>query len=179
MSGLTIFLLLIIICGSLSIVFFINYGKITYYVNKITYAENLISEDVNKKAKLLVKINNVMKKTLHAKKDYLAGINDLKDDQMDVHDKDEMLNTYTNTVKNLISDYTKLANHKELKKLTSNLYDINEKLDASKIYFNKYMKELSSLSTTFPTNIISKIVRVNIKPLYPENEITSNMNQDL
>ena len=178
MSKLTIFLLLIIILGTISLIFFIIYSKLMYLQNKTKYVSELIDDDLEKKYKNLVKINNQIKKTLHAKKDYLIDINNLSDKVLSSQEKDITLEEYNNTVNNLINDYSKLTNNKVIKKQVTALYEINEKLDASKTYFNKYMTLLSESSIKFPCNIVTKIMKIKIKPLYETNETIKKINNE-
>ena len=179
MLKVIIVLVVIIMVGILSLLFFALYGKIAYLLDKTKYADDLISKDLDTKYDLLVKINKTMKKTLHAKKDYLSGLNEFSSMELFNEEKDIKLTEYAETVSHLISDYTKLANHKEIKKETKNLYEINEKIDASKTYFNKNMTELSKLYTKFPTNIVSKLAHVKIKPLYQTNDSIKKISEEL
>ena len=168
MSKLAIFLLIIIFIGVISLVFFLIYGKLAYLFDKINFADKAVNEEIEKKIKCLIKINNQAKKTLRAKKDYLQDINELSDKDIDSQEKDKILSNYNITVNNLISDYTKLANNKEMKKCITSLLEIDEKLDAS--YYNKNTEKLSEMSVKFPANIIAKIMKIKIKPLYDTNE---------
>lgn len=179
MSKLTIFLLIIIILGVISLVFFTLCSKLSYLFNKTKYAKELIDKDLEKKHKILIKINNQAKKTLRAKKDYLVNINDISDEQLSSQEKDKKLTEYSTTVSNLINDYTKLANNKEIKKQVSNLNEVDEKLDASKTYFNKYMVELSKNSVKFPSNLIAKIIKIKVNQIYETNETIKKINEEL
>jgi len=179
MKVATIILIILLLIGILAILYFNFYNKLSYLFSKTKYAEDLIDKDLDKKYKLLVKINNLMKKTLHAKKDYLVAINDFSSEELFSSEKDVKLKEYTTTVNNLISDYTKLANHKEIKKQVNNLHEIDEKLDASKTYFNKYMVELSKLSTKLPTSLIAKVNKIKVKQLYETNETIKKISEDL
>ena len=179
MSKLTIFLLIIILLGILSLVFFIIYSKLAYLFDKINYADNSISEEIDKKIKCLIKINNQAKKTLRAKKDYLQDINEISNQDIPNQEKDKILTNYNITVNNLVSDYTKLANNKEMKKSISNLHDIDEKLDASKSYYNKNTEKLVQLSMKFPAKVIAKVMKIKVKPLYDTNESINEGLEDL
>ena len=179
MGKLTIFLLVIIILGILSLLVFVIYSKLSYYFNKTSYVNKLIENDLDKKHSILIKINNQAKKTLHAKKDYLVDISKLNENELTNQEKDIKLTEYNTTVNNLLSDYTKLANHKEIKKQVSNLHDIDEKLDASKTYFNKYMVKLSESSVKFPANIIAKVAKIKVIPLFETNETIKKISEEL
>ncbi|MBO4600701.1 MAG: LemA family protein [Bacilli bacterium] len=176
---LTIFLLIIILVGVISLLFFAIYNKISYLFSKTKYSDELIDKCLEEKYKLLIKLNNSIKKTLHAKKDYLTDINKMKDLDISSEEKDEKLSDYVITVKNLISDYTKLATNKNIKAQINDLNEIDEKLDAYKTYFNKYMMELSSNYVKFPTNFVAKVSKVKIKKLYQTNDTISKLSEEL
>lgn len=179
MFKVTIFLLIIILLGVLALLFFAFYSKIAYLLDKTNYVDELIGKDLDSKYELLVKINKTMKKALHAKKDYLNDINNFNSSELFNEEKDIKLSEYDETVDHLVSDYTKLQNHKDIKKELKELAEINEKIDASKTYFNKNMSELSKLYTTFPTNVVSKLAHVKIKTLYQTNETIKKIGEEL
>lgn len=179
MIKVTIFLVIIILLGILALLFFAYYSKISYLLDKTNYVDDLISKDLDNKHDLLIRMNKTMKKALHAKKDYLSGIEELNSSELFNEEKDIKLSEFEQTVDHLISDYTKLANHKDIKKQISEMSELNEKIDASKTYFNKNMTDLSKLYTTFPTNIVSKLAHVKIKTLYQTNESIKKINEEL
>ena len=176
---LIIFLIIIVLIGVASLIFFTLYNKINYLFSKTKYSDDLIDKCLEKKYKLLIKMNGSIKKALHAKKDYLADINKMKDLELDSEDKDTKLNEFSTTARNLISDYTKLSNHKTIKAELEELDELDEKLDAYKTYFNKYMKELSLNYVKFPTSLVSRISKVKIKKLYQTNDTINKLNEEL
>lgn len=176
---LAIILLIIILLGTLSLIFFVLYNKINYLFSKTKYSDDLIRKCLDNKQKLLVKLNASIKKTLHAKKDYLVDINKIKEQELSNEEKDEKLSEYTKTVKDLISDYTKLSTNKNIKTQAKELNEIDEKLDAYKTYFNKYMTELSSNYVKFPTSLVAKLSKIKIKKLYHTNDTINKLNEEL
>ena len=176
---LIIFLLIIILIGVLSLIFFVIFNKLSYLQSKTNHADDLISECLSDKYKLLVKTNNSIKKTLHAKKDYLADITKFKDTELTNEEKDEKLSDYVNTAKNLISDYTKLNSNKTIKAEVKDLNEIDEKLDAYKTYFNKYMTELSQNYVKFPSSFVAKLSKIKIKKLYQTNDTINKLTEEL
>lgn len=174
---LIIMLLIFVLLVVLNII--VIHSKITNYYRKTKFAQEKIESNLDKKYKLLEKLNQTVKKILRAKKDYLLNISDYEKEGLSYQEKDQLLTKYNQTVKDLIFDYTKLANNKEIKKQVANLKEINEKIDASKTYFNKYMKILSQYSIKFPINIISRIMKIKITPLYETNEVIKNLSKDL
>ena len=107
---------------------------------------------------------------LRAKKYYLSDLDNINNEGLSNHDKDIQLSQYDTTVNNLMNDYTKLANNKDINKQVSSLVELNEKNAATKEYFNKYTLKLSELIKKFPNNILSKFMKIKIIPLYETSE---------
>lgn len=179
MIKLTIILIIIIVILLTTLVIISLAGRLSYLNKKISYAENIIEENINKKIKILVKLNASIKKTLRAKKDYLTELDVLSSDSLSNREKDIKLSEYDVTVNNLISDYTKLANNKDIKKQIDNLVELNEKNDATKTYFNQCTLKLSSSIKTFPNNLLSKFMKIKIIPLYETNETIKKINNEI
>lgn len=175
---LILIIVIIILIAFLTLTILALYGRLSFLNKRTLYAKDLIEENIDKKIKLLTKLNASIKKTLRAKKDYLTNIDEVNSELISYQDKDRQLSTYDKTVDNLMSDYSKLANNKEIKKQVSALLELNEKNDAAKTYFNKYMMKLSQSINKFPINLFAKIIKIKIIPLYDTNEI-NKINEEL
>ena len=179
MIKLTLILVIVILVLLIVLTILSLIGRLSYLNKKVQYAEKLIEEYIEKKIKLLTKINASIKKTLRAKKDYLTNIDELNTDSLSTQEKDSKLSEYNVTVNNLLADYTKLSNNKEIKKQVASLIELNEKNDAAKTYINKYVLKLSNVIKKFPNNILAKFMKIKIIPLYETNEIIKNIDEEL
>ena len=179
MGKFILFIIILVIIGVICLTLVGLIGKLAYLHKKTKYAESLLEEYISKKIKLLTKLNASIKKTLRAKKDYLLNISDLEKDGLTNQEKDIKLSEYNITVENLMSDYSKLANHKEIKKQVEQLVDLDEKMDATKTYFNKYMTKLSQSTIKFPINILAKFMKIKIIPLYDTNDTIKKLSEEL
>lgn len=178
MFKLTIILIIVILILLIALTITTFIGRLSYLNKKVNYADKLIEEYINKKIKLLVKLNASIKKTLRAKKDYLSNLDELESDSLSNQEKDIKLSEYNITINNLINDYTKLANNKEIKKQIVSLNELTEKNDATKTYFNKYTIKLSHKIKKFPENILSKFMKIKIIPLYETNETIKKISDE-
>lgn len=179
MIKLTLILVIVILVLLIVLTILSLIGRLSYLNKKVQYAEKLIEEYIEKKIKLLTKINASIKKTLRAKKDYLTNIDELNTDSLSTQEKDSKLSEYNVTVNNLLADYTKLSNNKEIKKQVASLIELNEKNDAAKTYINKYVLKLSNVIKKFPNSILAKFMKIKIIPLYETNEIIKNIDEEL
>ncbi|MBR5662182.1 MAG: LemA family protein [Bacilli bacterium] len=178
MIKLTIILIIVILVLLATLLILTLIGKLKYMNKKVVYAEGLIEDNIAKKIKLLIKLNAAIKKTLRAKKDYLCNLEDLESDSISNQEKDIKLSEYNQTITNLLVDYTKLSNSKDIKKQVSSLNELNEKNDATKTYFNECTLKLSNDIKKFPNNILSKFMKIKIIPLYETNETIKKINDD-
>ena len=178
MIKLTVILVLVILIllGVLTIITLTR--RLKYLNKKVSYSEGLIEDYISKRIKLLIKLNASIKKTLRAKKDYLSNLEELETDSISNQEKDIRLSEYNQTITNLLIDYTKLSNNKDIKKQVSSLNELNEKDDATKTYFNQCTIKLSNTIKKFPNNILSKFLKIKIIPLYETNETIKQINDE-
>ena len=71
MNFLIFLLILIVIAGTLGIIYVINYNKMQYLKTKIEQSEGIIDETLRERYDLLVRANDIIKSTLNDDKDYL------------------------------------------------------------------------------------------------------------
>ena len=75
----------------------------------------------------------------------------------------EYLTEYINLISKVKADNVDFADAKETKKLSNEEKKIDEKLQAAKSYYNKYTSEMNDLIRSFPSNIVSRMHRFDIK----------------
>lgn len=161
---MTKILILITIITILLLIFVTCYSKLKDQKIKVEYTDDTIKNALEKKADLITKINNEIKKKLE-KKNYLKDYINLNNKNLTSIELDIKLDEGFEIITNLISDFPELKN-KELKKLYSDLKRNEEILYSSKTLYNKYSTSLNRYIRKFPYNICSKIVRIRIKPFY-------------
>ena len=157
-------LILIIIVGTIIIVYATVYNNLIIYKLKIEKAEGTIDEALRNKYDCIVRLNNLIKKVV-TKKDYLKEFIDLKDKRITNYDMDRKLTEAVNIIIDVKNDYSELDT-KEFNKELKTINKINEELTSSKNYFNKNTSELNELIRKFPTNIVAKIHHYTIKPFF-------------
>ena len=166
MEFATIILIIIIILGIIGIIYINSYNKLQFLKTKIEQAENIADESLRSKYDNIVKINNIIKKTLKNKKDYLKDYVELKDKKISNFELDRELVEATNTIQTLINDYENLENNHDIQEIIYEIKNIDEKLSAAKTYYNKNTTESNQLIRTFPSVIVAKIHKLKTKPYY-------------
>ena len=163
MKAFDIILILIIIGGSLGIIYAIYYNKLSYYKTRIEKSESIIDENLCKKYDLICEIGiEVKKKT---KKDYLKEYIELKEKRISNFELDRELIEGVNLIRELIGDNSKL-NNKEVNSKLKEIEKIDIEIESGRNFYNKNNTELNSIIRKFPSNIVAKIHRYKIAPYF-------------
>lgn len=157
MTFIIVLLILIIIAGSLGIVYVINYNKMQYINSKINQSVDIIEESLNIRYELIVNASNIINEKLEDNKDYFKEYINLKNKRLSNFDKDKKINEAIVLIKNLYEDNKSINKNKDIKKIIKDLKEIDEKLTAAKNYFNKNTIELNELIIKLPSSIVAKI----------------------
>ncbi len=160
----SIILLLIIIVGTIAILYVITYNNLVNYKIKIEKAEGIIDENLRQKYDLIAKMNVAIKKIV-TKKDYLKDYIDLKDKRISNYELDRKLTEAMNIILEVKNDYSELDT-KEFNNDIKEINKLNETLISCKTYYNKNTTELNQIIRKFPSNIVAKIHRYKIKPFF-------------
>lgn len=159
-------LFIFLLGGALGIVYIYNYNKLQHSKTKIEHAECLIDESIRTKYDLLCQYEDLIKDSLGNNKEFLKNITKLKEESISNFDLDRKLTEYENLIAKFNSDNDELVSGKDFKKLNTEVKKINEKLQAAKSYYNKYTSELNDLIRTFPSNIVSRMHQMDVKPFF-------------
>lgn len=159
-------LFIIIIVGSLGILYVYQYNKLQHSKTKIDQAECLIDEALRNKYDIICSADTLVKEELDSKKSLFGELDKLKEDNISNFDLDRKLQEYENIMIKIKDDYPDLADKKIFKEIFNNNKRASEKLQAAKSYYNKYTSELNDLVRTFPSNIVAKMHSIEIKPFF-------------
>lgn len=159
-----IILILIIILGTIAIIYATVYNKLINYKIKIEKAEGIIDESLRQKYDIIAKLNIAIKKVV-TKKDYLKDYIELKNKRISNYELDRKLIEALNIVLELKGDYQELDT-KEFNKDLKEIEKINETLTSCKNYYNKNTTELNQIIRKFPSNVIAKIHGYKVKPFF-------------
>ena len=160
------FLFIIIIVGAIGILYVYQYNKLQHSKTKIDHAECLIDEALRNRYDILVSADKLIKSELDKDKTYFKGLDKVKNENISNFDLDRKLTEYVNLLEQIKLDFPDLANNKGFKEILSDNKKASEKLQAAKSYYNKYTSELNDLIRTFPSNIVSRMHRIDIKPFF-------------
>lgn len=178
MGAFEFLLIVLAIIGILAICYIIIYNKLQIEKTKIEHAENLIDENLRSKYDIMVRANDVIKKDLKDKKEYLKEYIDLKEKKISNFNLDRELTQAENIIANLCNDNPELEKNENMIEITYDFKMINEKLTACISYYNKQMNLLNGYIRKFPNNIIAKLHNVKSKPFFDGKDMTDNDIED-
>ena len=165
MEILYAFLFVIIIFGSLGILYVYQFNKLMHSKTKIDQAEYLIDEALRGKYDLLTRVDTYLKKEL-GNKVYFKDLDTLKSEDISNFDLDRKIKEYYNTLMQIKVDYERLSDNKDFKGLLNENKKLDEKLQSAKMYYNKYTGELNDLVRSFPSNVVARMHGIGIKTFF-------------
>ena len=165
MNLFEIILLLIIILGILAIIYATIYNNLVSYKLKIEKAEGIIDESLRQKYDIIAKLNIAIKKVV-TKKDYLKEYIDLKDKRITNYDLDRKLTEIYSLINQIKLDYDKLDSNEDFSNYFEDVYEIDEKLEAAKSFYNKYTTLLNTAIKKFPSNVIASFHHIKVKAYF-------------
>ncbi len=174
MNGFYIFLILLIICASLGIVYIVYFNKMQYLKTKIEHAEGIIDETLRERYDALVRIDNIIKAILNDGKEYFKEYINLKNKQVSNFEMDRKLKEAFHLVEEFKDDYPDLQKSKELKEIMVSIKNSNEKIAAITSYYNKNTNELNGYIRKFPSNIIAIIHHFKISAFFDGKDMTDD-----
>lgn len=177
MAILYSFLFIIIIMGSLGILYVYQYNLLQHSKTKIDQAEVLIDEALRGRYDVLTKIDQLFINEID-KKSFFKDLDKLKEENISNFDLDRKLVEYFNLMEQIKIDHKEMATNKDLANLLKEDKKVVEKLSAAKSYYNKYTSELNDLVRSFPSNIIARIHGISIKTFFDGKNLEDTIVDD-
>ena len=149
----------------------INYNKMQYLNTKANQSLKIIEETLIERLNLVNEASEIIKNNIEENKDYLKEYIDIKNKNLSVFEKDEKISEALELVETLKNDNKILSDNNDIKKIVKKIKETDEKLTATKNYFNKNTKEINELIKKFPSSIIAKIHKYKISQLFKVKDI--------
>ena len=177
MLGLSIVLIIIIILASGGIYYVIYFNKLNDLKTKVMEAESIIDENLRIKYETLIRISNSLKKHMKSDKNYFKEYEKLRDINISNFDMDRKLNEGFTLILKMMDDLN-LNDNEELIKEIDNIKRLDEKLTATKNYYNKNTRLENAIIRKFPTNIIAKIHKFKLKLFFDGKDMEDEIIDD-
>ncbi len=174
---LSIFLIIIIILSLGGIYYISAFNKLNDLKTKIMEAEAIIDENLRIKYDTLIRISNSLKKNMKSDKNYFKEYEKLKDMNISNFDMDRKLNEGLTLILKMRDDLG-LENDEELNKEIESIRRLDERLTATKNYYNKNTSLENAIIRKFPTNLIAKIHKFKIKLFFDGKDMEDEIIDD-
>ena len=172
---LTIFLTIIVLLGTLSVFYVVLYNNIQAHKIKINEAECVIDDLLRKKYDCLINIKQIVLDNTDVDKKSFDDLDKLKKENLSSFDFERKLTVINKLIEQIYSDYSKLGENEKFNTSYEEIFKLNERLEATKSFYNRYTSLLNKLIKKFPSNILAKIHHINPqtyfdgKDLYDDN----------
>lgn len=177
MLVLSIILIIIIILALGGIYYVIYFNKLNDLKTKVMEAEAIIDENLRIKYEALIRISNSLKKHMKTDKNYFKEYEKLRDMNISNFDMDRKLNEGFTLILKMLDDLN-LNNNEDLNKEIENIKRLDEKLTATKNYYNKNTSLENAIIRKFPTNIIARIHKFKIKLFFDGKDMEDEIIDD-
>ena len=171
-------LFIVIVFGAIAICYAYQFNRLMHSKTKIDHAEMSIDESLRERYDLLVKADTIIKAELDSDKTFFKGLDKVKEEDISNFDLERKLEDYMNTLEQIKLDHEELLSKKNIKELLVDCKENSEKLQASKSFYNKYTSELNDLVRTFPSNIVARMHRIDIKPFFDGKNMEDDIVND-
>lgn len=177
MLWLSIILVIIIILALGGIYYVIYFNKLNDLKTKVMEAESIIDENLRIKYETLIRISNSLKKHMKSDKNYFKEYEKLRDLNISNFDMDRKLNEGFTLILKMMDDLN-LNDNEELNKEIENIRRLDEKLTATKNYYNKNTSLENAIIRKFPTNIIARIHKFKLKLFFDGKDMEDEIIDD-
>jgi len=167
MNFLLVLLFMVTVILVLVLIYYNSYNSLLILKIKMDNAEEIITNKLKEKHKLMSMLSEKIKKVIK-KKDYLKEFNALKINKLTNYELDKILSEQLITMINIKEDHKELDND-EYNNLLSDIKYIDQTIMANKKYFNKnnniLIKQLNGIN-----KIVAQISKITIKNSYETKE---------
>lgn len=178
MSLSIIILIIIIILFSLFIFVSIIYNKFQDYIIKINEVESKIDDTLRNKFDDILQMNNIIKETIKTNKAIVDDISKLKDTDISSFELDRKLADSLNKINFIKGQYEELKSIEKLNKLTYEIDEMDEALEAYKKFYNEKIVSYNKLIRIFPYNIIGIILKYKEKTFFDGKDMNDDNIKD-
>jgi len=165
-SVFTVLLTIIILVGIIGIIYIIIYNNLQSNKIKINESESIIDELLRKKYDTLNLIKDVIIDETKLPEKTFDKFKKIKDMNISSFDFERKLTDYNALINKIKNDYDILDNDTRFSNYYEEIYNINEKLEAAKSFYNKYTSVLNKAIKKFPSNIIAFIHHMKVQPFF-------------
>lgn len=178
MNAYIIVLIILIILFCIFISYSIIYNKFQDYIIKINEAEGKIDEVLRSKFDSIIEMNNIIKEGIKTNKVIVDDISKIKSDEISSFELDRKLTQALNKINFVKDQYSELKSNEKLNKLSYDVEDMNESLQAYKKFYNESIVSYNKLIRIFPYNLIGIILKYKEKTFFDGKDMNDENIKD-
>ncbi|MDD4706279.1 MAG: LemA family protein [Bacilli bacterium] len=175
---LTFFLTFVVLIGVIIIIYIILYNNLQAYKIKINEAENVIDDLLRKKYDSLITIKKIIIEKTDIDKKAFNNLNNLKDQNISSFDFERKLTTINKLIEQILLDHSKLEEEENFSQEYEDIFKLNERLEATKNFYNRYTSLLNKLIKNFPSNILAKVHHLEPHAYFDGKDLYDNNKED-
>jgi len=178
MTGLATILVSCIVICLLLICYIYAYNIFQSYIIRINEAETFIDTTLRKRFDLLNKSINVIKANIKSKEEVLEIVVKLRSQKLSNFELDRKLYDAINEFNKYKETYEELKNNESFLKIELGLFESEAEIVAARKYYNDIITDYNKLVRKFPTIIVAKIHKYNLKNYFDGKDMNDEIIND-
>lgn len=171
-------LIILIVCGIGTITYIVYYNALQDCKVKIDEAESMIDEALRSKYDILLKLESIIKNNIKETKINFKDLNDLKKESISNFQLERKLVDTVLLISKIQDDFPELEEQKDYRELLNDIRVMDERINASKKFYNKYTSKSNELVRKFPSNIIAKFHNITIRNFFDNKDMNDDIIND-
>ena len=171
-------LIILIVGGIGTITYIVYYNALQDCKVKIDEAESMIDEALRSKYDILLKLESIIKNNIKETKINFKDLNDLKKESISNFKLERKLVDTVLLINKIQDDFPELEEQKDYRELLNDIRVMDERINASKKFYNKYTSKSNELVRKFPSNIIAKFHNITIRNFFDNKDMNDDTIND-
>ena len=175
MEGLliVIFIIIVTICA-ISIFYVITYNRFQDYIIRINEVESMIDNNLRNKYDLLNRAIPIIKSSVPKEKEIFGEIVKLRSRKLGNFELYRILIRASNEFGALKEEFDNIDKSSELKKISTQIKDIDLNLDNQIDYYNENISIYNNLLKKFPSNVVSIFCKYKEKLFFDRKDMNDD-----
>lgn len=154
------------------------YNIFQTYIIRINEAEAFIDTTLRKRFDLLNKSISIIKKNSKSKDEILKSLTKLKSQKLSNFELDRKLYDAINEFNEYKESIEELKNNEEFLKIELGLFESEAEIVAARKYYNDIITDYNKFVRKFPTMIVAKISKYELKTYFDGKDMTDDVTND-
>ena len=171
---LVVILIIILIVCSMAIFYASIYNKFQDYIIRINEVESIIDSSLRKKYDLINRAIPIIKSNIPKDREIFGEIVKLRSRKLSNFELFRVLERSSNELNTLKEEFPDINKSEEIKKIQSNIIDIDNTVDEATSYYNDNISIYNKLLKKFPSNIIATFSKYKEKLFFDRKDMSDD-----